>query len=114
MTEVTDVIVARQERREPFSRMLVWSLIAHVAIVGFLLFGPLDWSVEAEAPRTVMTISLAGAPGPRTGMTPMGGRAVPVPPPEAVPRAIPPPPPKPAERVVPTETRRRPPASTRL
>ena len=91
--------------------MLLWSLIGHAAIVGVLLFGPFDWNVEAEAPPTVMTISLAGAPGPRTGMTPMGGKAVPTPPPEAAPRAIPPPPPKPAERVVPTETRRRPPAA---
>jgi outer membrane biosynthesis protein TonB len=92
--------------------MLVGSLVAHAAVVAFLLFGPLDWNIEAdETPRTVMTISLAGAPGPRTGMTPMGGRAVPPPPPEATPRAMPPPPPKPAERVVPTETRRRPPAA---
>jgi len=110
MTEVTDVIVARRARREPFNPMLVGSLILHGAIVGFLLFGPLDWHVEAEAPRTVMTISLSGPVGPRTGMTQLGGRAVPPPPPEATPRAMPPPPPKPAERVVPAETRRRPPA----
>jgi TonB family protein len=110
VTEVTDVIVARRQNlEEPFRATLIWSLTAHVIVVGFLLFGPLDWSVENDnTPRTVMTISLAGAPGPRTGMTPMGGRAVPTPPPEAVPRALPPPPPKPVERSVPTEARRRP------
>jgi TonB family protein len=115
MTEVTDVIVARRSRREPFNAMLVGSLVVHAGAVGFLLFGPLDWSIEAdETPRTVMTISLAGAPGPRTGMTPMGGRATPPPPPDAVPRAMPPPPPKPAERTIPTETRRRPPAKPKV
>src|SRR5688572_3151044 len=109
MTEVTDVIVARRQRPEPFKAMLVGSLAAHAGILAFLLFGPLDWRIAAETPRTVMSISLAGAPGPRAGgMTPMGGRAVPVPPPEATPRAMPPPPPKPAERVVPTRTRKPP------
>jgi TonB family protein len=108
MTEVTDVIVARKERREPFNAMLVGSLAAHAGILAFLLFGPMDWRLAAtETPRTVMSISLAGAPGPRAGgMTPMGGRAVPIPPPEAKPRPLPPPPPKPAERVVPTATRK--------
>lgn len=112
MTEVTDVIVARKQRPEPFNAMLVGSLAAHAGVLAFLLFGPMDWRLAAdETPRTVMSISLAGAPGPRAGgMTPMGGRAVPKPPPEAVPRAMPPPPPKPAERVVPTKTARRPPA----
>jgi periplasmic protein TonB len=115
MTEVTDVIVARRARREPFNTLLVGSVIVHIAIVGFLLFGPLDWSIEADTtPRTVMTISLAGAPGPRTGMTPMGGRATPPPPPDAVPKPMPPPPPKPAERTISTETRRQPPAKPKL
>ena len=39
---------------------------------------PASWRGETdEGPKTVMTISLAGAPGPRTGgMTQMGGRTV--------------------------------------
>lgn len=112
MDEVTDVIVARRRQSEPFKAMLVGSLAAHAGVFALLLFGPMDWRLAAdETPRTVMNISLAGAPGPRTGMTPMGGRAVPTPPPEAAPRALPPPPPKPAERVVPTRTRRRPQAT---
>ncbi len=110
MTEVTDVIVARQQRPEPFNAMLVWSLAAHAAVLAFLLFGPMGWHLAAvEVPRTVITISLAGAPGPRAGgMTPTGGRGVATPPPEAVPRAMPPLPPKPVERIVPTPTPRRP------
>ena len=109
MSEVADVITARQQRAEPFGSMLAWSVIAHIGVLAFFIFGP-DWQLAAvETPKTVMTISLAGAPGPRAGgMSPMGDRAIPTPQPEAPKRAMPPPPPKPAERVVPTENTRRP------
>ena len=112
--EVTDVIVARGRRAEPFKGMLAWSIAAHAGVIAFLLFGSMDWGVAAdEIPTTVMTISLAGAPGPReTGITPMGGRVVEAPPPEAVQRAMPPPPPRAVERVVPVETPPRRPRAT--
>lgn len=89
MTEVTDVILSRRNRPERFTAMLVWSIAAHALAIAFVLFGPVDWRLAAdEPPRTVMTISLAGAPGPRAGgMTPMGGRSVPPSPPEAAPPA---------------------------
>jgi TonB family protein len=104
MSEVADVIIARQQRPEPFGSMLAWSTVVHLGVLAFLIFGP-DWQLAAvEPPKSVMNISLAGAPGPRAGgMSPMGGRAVPVPQPDATPRAMPPPPPKPAERVVPAK-----------
>ena len=99
MSDVTDVIVARQRQTDALNAMVGWSVGAHVVIVGLLLFGPFRWGLaENEAPRTVMTISLAGAPGPRTGgMTPMGGRAIPEPVPESkpAPPAPAPAPPKP-------------------
>lgn len=110
MTEVTDVIVARRERAEPFRAMVVWSIAAHLGVLAFLIFGPFDWGVSADdTPATVMTISLSGAPGPRAGgMTPMGGREIPEPAPEP-PRPAPPAP-KPREDVVPTKAPvRRPP-----
>jgi TonB family protein len=104
MTEVTDVIVARQHQpeQEPFRTMLVWSFAVHLGMLTFVLLGPFDWGLaNNEAPRTVMTISLAGAPGPRAGgMTPMGGRDVPEPIP-APPKPAPPPPPKPREEARP-------------
>ena len=108
MSEVTDVIVARRQRPERFSAMVIGSVAAHAGVLLFLLFGPLDWHIDADdSPRTVMTISLSGAPGPRTGgMTPMGGRAAPPPPPEAAPSVVPPAP-KPSERVAPRRTPRR-------
>jgi TonB family protein len=100
MTDVTDVLVARRQRPERFSAMLLGSVVAHTGVLAFLLFGPMDWRLDADdTPRTVMTISLAGAPGPRAGgMTPMGGRAVPPPPAEPAPVRAAPPPPKAAER----------------
>jgi TonB family protein len=107
------VIVARQQRPEPFGSMLAWSVVVHVGLLVFLVFVP-NWQLAAvEPPKSVMNISLAGAPGPRAGgMSPMGGRAIPVPSPEATPRAMPPPPPKPAERVVPAKPAERPSART--
>lgn len=109
LTEVTDVLVARRQRPEKFGAMLAWSVVVHAGAVALLLFGPFDWQLVAEEPpRTVMTISLAGAPGPRAGgMTPTGGRAVPDPTP-APRRAMPPPPPKPRAMPSPTAPVRRP------
>ena len=109
MTEVTETLVARRQRPERFGVMLAWSLAVHAGVLGFVLFGPMDWGLAAdEPPRTVMTISLAGAPGPRAGgMTPMGGRAVPEPTPAPT-RAMPPPLPKPRATETPTRAVRRP------
>src|SRR5688572_3390562 len=77
---------------------------------------PDSWRGHVNAePRTVMMISLGGAPGPRAGgMTPMGGRTVQAPPPpEPVRRAEPPPAAKPPEMALPSPNvrpRPRPPA----
>jgi TonB family protein len=103
MSDVTDVIVARRQRPERFGNMLVWSVVVHVLVIGMLLFGP-DWRVGADdVPRTVMVVSLGGAPGPRVGMTPTGGRAVP--PPVEKPAAVAPPPLTPPKEVIAEETR---------
>jgi TonB family protein len=103
MTEVTDVIVARQHQPERFNSMLAWSVAAHAVVVGLFLFGPLDWDVEADVPRSVMMVSLGGAVGPRQGMTPTAGRAVP--PPVEKPAAVAPPPPEPPKQTIAEETR---------
>ena len=98
MSDVTDVIVARQQLSEPLGGVLAWSVAAHIAIVASLLLG-FDWGASTdEPPATVMTISLAGAPGPRAGgMTPMGGREIPEPAPKPAPVPAPAPS-KPAAR----------------
>jgi TonB family protein len=72
---VTDVIVARSRQPEGLPAMVIWSVVIHAIAVAGLLVMP-EREVD-EAPRTVMTISLGGAPGPKTeGLTQMGGRSV--------------------------------------
>jgi TonB family protein len=77
---VTDVIVARSRDTEAASSTMFWSVLLHAAVIGVALLLP-NRATE-EAPRTVMTISLGGVAGPRTGgLTQIGGRAVQAPPP---------------------------------
>jgi periplasmic protein TonB len=110
---VSDVIAARSREPEGLSKMVAVSIGVHVAALLLIALAPKpDYS--DDAPRTVMTVSLGGAPGPRSGgMTPMGGRAVqaPAPPEPARPRAEAPPAPKAPEMALPTkDARQRPPA----
>jgi protein TonB len=82
VSEVTDVIVARSRQGEALKPMAVWSIAAHAALIATILLMPVRQS--QEAPRTVMTISLGGAPGPRAGgMTQAAARPVQAPPPPA-------------------------------
>jgi len=76
MTEVSDILAARSRERDGLSRMVFVSVAVHAFALTALAFAPKP-DFSSDAPRTVMTISLGGAPGPRSGgMTPMGGRAV--------------------------------------
>jgi outer membrane biosynthesis protein TonB len=87
----------------------VWSVAAHIALFAFIIFMPASWrGAVDEGPRTVMTISLGGAPGPRNGgLTTMGGRTVQAPPPEPVKKAVDTPPaPKTPEMALPTKNAR--------
>jgi TonB family protein len=86
---VTDVIVSRAQQPDGLKTMLVWSVAIHALVVAGAVLMP-QGDLE-EAPRTVMTISLGGSPGPKTdGMNQMGGRAVQAVAPE-VPRVVAPP-----------------------
>ena len=78
---VSDIIVARAHGSDRLTTMIVWSIAAHIAITAVLLMLPAPGA--DVAPKTVMTISLGGAPGPKTGgMTQMGARAVQAPEPQ--------------------------------
>jgi outer membrane biosynthesis protein TonB len=92
MTEgsVSDIIVARAQMSEPLNAMIPWAVAAHMALFAFMVFMPASWrGAMDEGPRTVMTISLGGAPGPRNGgLTTMGGRTVLAPPPEPVKKVV--------------------------
>lgn len=82
MTEaVTDIIVSRARQGQRLQPMVVWSVIAHGVFITAVLLSSMR--AIQETPRTVMTISLGGSPGPRTGgLTQIGGRPVQAPPPE--------------------------------
>jgi protein TonB len=110
---IDHLILARSREPEGLRKMLAWSVTAHIGLVLFVFYMPDSWRGQVDQePRTVMTISLGGAPGPRAGgMTPMGGRTVQAPPPpEPVRRAEPPPAAKPPEMALPSKNvRPRPP-----
>jgi TonB family protein len=87
MEAVTDILVQRTRSASGLQRMVAVSLAAHAVGMVLLWFMP-SGAFEDRNPRTVMTISLGGAPGPRAGgMTPMGGRPIQVPPTQAPTRA---------------------------
>jgi TonB family protein len=108
---VSDIIQARSREPQGLQRMVFVSIALHVvAVAAFILSPRPDYS--DDVPRTVMTISLGGAPGPRAGgMTPIGGRSVQAPlPAEPLRRAETAPAPKVPEMALPRENARRPPA----
>jgi TonB family protein len=105
---VTDIIVARSREPEGLKTMIVWSVAAHIALAVIALFvgGP----HLNTAPRQVMTISLSGAPGPKTGgQTQLGGQAVQAPAAPQEPVKPVPPPPAPKEAAMSLPDPKRPP-----
>jgi TonB family protein len=102
MTEsVTDVIVARSRQPEGLQMMVLWSAAGHVLLLVLLLLSGTRLAEDRQEP--VMTISLGGAPGPRTGgLTQLGARAVQAPPIETPERpAMTPPAPVPPKMTLP-------------
>ena len=96
---VSSAIAARMRETDGLGAMTGLSLTVHALMVGALLVMPAQWTArQAAQDREVMTISLGGAPGPRSGgMTSMGGQPVQqVAPPE--PKARPEPPRAPAAK----------------
>lgn len=57
--------------------MVMLSLVAHGVMAAIVVLAAPGWRGRVEIPRTVMTISLGGSPGPSTGgMTPISGRPI--------------------------------------
>jgi TonB family protein len=83
-----------------FGQMVGLSVFGHVVLLAlFVLFADKVHRHASDDERTVMTISLGGAPGPRSGgMTPLAGRPVQQVVPETPPKAAPVRPSAPAER----------------
>ncbi len=76
--DVGDVLRDRMAEPQGLQRMATVSLLAHIGLIALVLFAPAHLLTRpAETPKNVMTISLGGTPGPRTGgMTTIGGRPV--------------------------------------
>ena len=111
MDAVTPILVGRAREPQGLRNMLMLSIVIHTAVAVVIVISPRP-SLDAP-PATVMSISLGGVPGPRSGgMTPMAGRAA-----EAVkaaekPAPVAPPAPKPAEMALPTKLAKTPPKPT--
>ena len=76
--DVSDVLRDRSEEPPGIQPMVIVSTLVHAALFAAIVFGPHEWFAHpAPAPKTVMTITLGGAPGPQNvGMTSIGGRPV--------------------------------------
>jgi TonB family protein len=71
---VSPILAERAREPQGLRNMWILSLVVHAVATAMLLLMPTP-SIEDDSLKNVMTISLGGAPGPRTGgMTPMGGR----------------------------------------
>ena len=105
---VTDVIVARSRAVDRLPAMVAWSIGAHAVFLALVAMG--QFTQSEPPPRTLMTISLGGATGPKTGgMTQMGSRPVQAPPPpDPVRRAETAPAPKPPPMALPDPKARAP------
>jgi TonB family protein len=72
---VTAILLDRSHQADTISRMVVLSFAAHAAIIAAIAIGSLNWRTPPDASR-VMTISLAGAPGPVQGHNPESAKPV--------------------------------------
>ena len=108
---VSGILAARARLHDGLAPVVVVSLVLHLGLFAAVLLIPMG-DAAADRPRTVMTISLGGSSGPRTGgMTPMGGRAVQAVAPEGPkPRSIAPPAASTPDMTLPTKVTRRPPS----
>ena len=78
MDAVSEILIDRTRELGGLERMIGASVLGHLTLVVIVVFGPAWWlmgNTESQ-PETVMTISLGGPVGPRTGMTTLGGRPV--------------------------------------
>jgi TonB family protein len=76
--DVTDVLRDRRGEPDGLQKMLVASVVAHIAVAALVTVAPHWGGATTEPPRTIMTISIAGGgAGPvNGGMTSIGGRPI--------------------------------------
>jgi TonB family protein len=101
---VSDILVDRARDADGMTRTVVLSLLAHGLLLTIIYVAPASWRTARVDPEaSVMTISIGGAPGPKSGgMTSISAKPVQtLAPPEARPTPIAPPAPKPPEMALP-------------
>lgn len=78
MEAVSSVLTDRMREPQGLRRMIGYSLALHgVAALGLIVASVIGPSAAADLPKTIMTVSLSGGPGPRAGgANPLGGRPV--------------------------------------
>ena len=79
MDAVTQIVTVRKQEVDGLQSMLTASVLAHLILIAVVFLAPSTWfgSRTAEQPENLMTISLSGNPGPRSGgMTTSGGRPI--------------------------------------
>jgi TonB family protein len=76
-TTMHPVFVPSPVETRRLARIIRWSILVHVGLVLLVALAPRDWFRREPEPRTVMSISLGGTPGPpSTGMRNIGARTV--------------------------------------
>jgi outer membrane biosynthesis protein TonB len=84
---VSDILRSRARESASLSYTTGVSLAVHAVAIVLIAAIPARWSARPEPKRAVMTISLGGSPGPKSGgMTMIGGRAIQAAPPAAAPK----------------------------
>jgi len=74
---VSDILAARSHDEGGLSKLVGWSLAAHIAFGAIAIFLPTNWLGTQAPPPEIIVISLGGAVGPRsTGTAPISGRQV--------------------------------------
>ncbi len=88
MDAVTPILVERARTRGGLWSRMGFSALLHAVVLPIVLIWMVASPPEQDAPKAVMTVSLGGAPGPRSGgMTPMSARAAEAAPPTPKPRS---------------------------
>jgi TonB family protein len=114
MDAVTSILAERAQARRGLWPRLGLSVLLHAAVLPIVMIWMAASAPEDPAARVVMSVSLAGAPGARSGgMTQMSARAAEAAPPTTKPAPVAPPAAKAPEMALPkADTRKTPPRET--
>jgi outer membrane biosynthesis protein TonB len=77
MDAVTEVLLDRSHQADRLSQMMLVSLAAHISVLALVAVSPRLWPAQAQPDDShVISISLAGAPGPIQGANPISAKPV--------------------------------------